>query len=67
MPQLNTSTWFITILSTYISLFILMQLKLIKHNSFTPTPETFNTTEHPTPWETKWTKIYLLPSLPPQL
>nr|YP_009652373.1 ATP synthase F0 subunit 8 [Nothrotheriops shastensis]QDA81215.1 ATP synthase F0 subunit 8 [Nothrotheriops shastensis] len=59
MPQLDTSTWLITITSMYITLFILMQLKLTKHNfPSSPTPKTLNTTEHLTPWETKWTKIY---------
>ncbi|YP_220684.1 ATP synthase F0 subunit 8 (mitochondrion) [Choloepus didactylus] len=59
MPQLDTSTWSITILSTFISLFTLMQLKLTKHNFITPpTPKTPNTTKHTTPWEMKWTKTY---------
>nr|YP_009651543.1 ATP synthase F0 subunit 8 [Megatherium americanum]QDA81137.1 ATP synthase F0 subunit 8 [Megatherium americanum]QDA81150.1 ATP synthase F0 subunit 8 [Megatherium americanum]QDA81163.1 ATP synthase F0 subunit 8 [Megatherium americanum] len=58
MPQLNTSTWFITILSMYISLFALMQLKLAKHSfPASPTPEMPNTTKYLTPWEMKWTKI----------
>nr|YP_009493335.1 ATP synthase F0 subunit 8 [Mylodon darwinii]AWK29296.1 ATP synthase F0 subunit 8 [Mylodon darwinii]QDA81189.1 ATP synthase F0 subunit 8 [Mylodon darwinii]QDA81202.1 ATP synthase F0 subunit 8 [Mylodon darwinii] len=66
MPQLDTSTWFLTILSMFISLFILMQLKLTKHNFPTPpTPKTFNPTKHSIPWEAKWTKIYSsLSSLP---
>nr|YP_009184222.1 ATP synthase F0 subunit 8 [Bradypus pygmaeus]ALF62848.1 ATP synthase F0 subunit 8 [Bradypus variegatus]ALO62197.1 ATP synthase F0 subunit 8 [Bradypus pygmaeus]ATP84980.1 ATP synthase F0 subunit 8 [Bradypus pygmaeus] len=68
MPQLDTSTWFTTIFSTYVSLFILMQPKLAKHNFITPprTPKTPNTMTHSTTWETKWTKIYLPLSSPPQ-
>nr|ALF62874.1 ATP synthase F0 subunit 8 [Choloepus hoffmanni] len=59
MPQLNTSTWSIIILSMLISLFILMQLKLTKHNfPASPMPKTPTTTKHPTPWEMKWTKTY---------
>nr|YP_009651530.1 ATP synthase F0 subunit 8 [Megalonyx jeffersonii]QDA81124.1 ATP synthase F0 subunit 8 [Megalonyx jeffersonii] len=66
MPQLDTSTWLITILSMYISLFILMQLKLTKHNfPSSPMPKMLSAAKHSTPWETKWTKIYLpLSSLP---
>nr|YP_009480326.1 ATP synthase F0 subunit 8 [Bradypus tridactylus]ALO62223.1 ATP synthase F0 subunit 8 [Bradypus tridactylus] len=68
MPQLDTSTWLVIILSTYISLFTLMQPKLAKHNFLTPspTPKTSNTTTHPTPWKTKWTKICLPLLSPPQ-
>nr|YP_009652360.1 ATP synthase F0 subunit 8 [Acratocnus ye]QDA81111.1 ATP synthase F0 subunit 8 [Acratocnus ye] len=63
MPQLDTSTWSTMILSMLVSLFILMQLKLAKHHLTTsPTPKTLSTTTHPTPWETKWTKIYSPPS-----
>nr|YP_009184404.1 ATP synthase F0 subunit 8 [Dasypus sabanicola]YP_009184430.1 ATP synthase F0 subunit 8 [Dasypus yepesi]ALO62483.1 ATP synthase F0 subunit 8 [Dasypus sabanicola]ALO62509.1 ATP synthase F0 subunit 8 [Dasypus yepesi] len=65
MPQLDTSTWFITIVSMLLSLFILMQLKFIKFSSFsTPYSTTMEKTKHLTPWETKWTKIYLPHSLP---
>nr|QOV01466.1 ATP synthase F0 subunit 8 [Hyperacrius fertilis] len=59
MPQLDTSTWFITTLSTTITLFILMQLKISLYD-FPQTPLTklvqLKTTNNP--WETKWTKIY---------
>nr|YP_009652386.1 ATP synthase F0 subunit 8 [Parocnus serus]QDA81228.1 ATP synthase F0 subunit 8 [Parocnus serus] len=59
MPQLNTSTWLITIFSALVSLFVLMQLKLAKHNfTASPTPKTSNMTKYPAPWKTKWTKIY---------
>nr|YP_010029189.1 ATP synthase F0 subunit 8 [Thamnomys kempi]QOU10166.1 ATP synthase F0 subunit 8 [Thamnomys kempi] len=59
MPQLDTSTWFITIISSMITLFILFQLK-ISTQSFplAPTPKTMETQKTKTPWELKWTKIY---------
>nr|ATP84936.1 ATP synthase F0 subunit 8 [Bradypus variegatus]ATP84945.1 ATP synthase F0 subunit 8 [Bradypus variegatus] len=64
MPQLDTSTWFVIIFPMYVSLFTLMQPKLAKHNfPISPTPKTFSTLAHPTPWKTKWTKI-CLPLLP---
>nr|QIJ99213.1 ATP synthase F0 subunit 8 [Ochotona macrotis] len=67
MPQLDTSTWFITILSMVISLFSLIQLKFHKYTYPTnPTPTDLKTTKQPTPWESKWTKIYSPLSLPPQ-
>nr|YP_009184482.1 ATP synthase F0 subunit 8 [Tamandua mexicana]ALO62561.1 ATP synthase F0 subunit 8 [Tamandua mexicana] len=63
MPQLDTSTWLITITSMILTLFILMQLKFTKHYFHqTPMLDTPNSTKHLTPWETKWTKIYLPPS-----
>nr|YP_009466956.1 ATP synthase F0 subunit 8 [Diphylla ecaudata]AOS49747.1 ATP synthase F0 subunit 8 [Diphylla ecaudata] len=59
MPQLDTSTWFTTILSTTITLFTVMQLKISSYTYHT-TPEPKLTTSYKTktPWETKWTKIY---------
>nr|AEK94175.1 ATP synthase FO subunit 8 [Peromyscus leucopus] len=59
MPQLDTSTWFITILSTIITLFVLMQLKISTIN-FPPSPSIKSTelVKTDNPWETKWTKIY---------
>uniref|UniRef100_UPI00315D9DEA ATP synthase F0 subunit 8 n=1 Tax=Corynorhinus mexicanus TaxID=712049 RepID=UPI00315D9DEA len=67
MPQLNTSTWSVTIMSTILTLFIMFQLKFSKYY-FYPNPEPMTTKphEHKTPWETKWTKIYLPLSLPPR-
>nr|YP_009184456.1 ATP synthase F0 subunit 8 [Myrmecophaga tridactyla]ALO62535.1 ATP synthase F0 subunit 8 [Myrmecophaga tridactyla]AYV89939.1 ATP synthase F0 subunit 8 [Myrmecophaga tridactyla] len=60
MPQLDTSTWLITIMSMITTLFILIQLKFTKHNFHpTPTPDMLGMTKQPTPWEMKWTKIYL--------
>lgn len=65
MPQLNTSTWSITILSIIITLFIIFQLKISKHYYYTnPEPLITKTQEHKNPWEIKWTKIYLPLSLP---
>nr|YP_007024960.1 ATP synthase F0 subunit 8 [Apodemus draco]ADP01723.1 ATP synthase subunit 8 [Apodemus draco] len=67
MPQLDTSTWFITVLSTTITLFILMQLKISSQSFPTPpSPKTFTTQMTKNPWESKWTKIYLPLLLPPQ-
>nr|YP_011009688.1 ATP synthase F0 subunit 8 [Vernaya fulva]WPV77693.1 ATP synthase F0 subunit 8 [Vernaya fulva] len=67
MPQLDTSTWFITIISSIITLFILFQLKMSSQNFHTnPTPKTFSSQKTKNPWEQKWTKIYLPLSLPPQ-
>nr|YP_009732743.1 ATP synthase F0 subunit 8 [Bos grunniens x Bos taurus]ACU81430.1 ATP synthase F0 subunit 8 [Bos grunniens]ACU81443.1 ATP synthase F0 subunit 8 [Bos grunniens]ACU81456.1 ATP synthase F0 subunit 8 [Bos grunniens]ACU81534.1 ATP synthase F0 subunit 8 [Bos grunniens]ACU81586.1 ATP synthase F0 subunit 8 [Bos grunniens] len=65
MPQLDTSTWLTMILSMFLTLFIIFQLKISKHN-FYYNPELTSTKmlKQNTPWETKWTKIYLPLSLP---
>nr|ACZ28977.1 ATP synthase F0 subunit 8 [Meles meles]QEI26152.1 ATP synthase F0 subunit 8 [Meles meles] len=67
MPQLDTSTWPITILSMIITLFIMFQLKVSKYN-FTENPEQklVSVPKTITPWEKKWTKIYFPLSLPQQ-
>nr|QHB77338.1 ATP synthase F0 subunit 8 [Hylomyscus parvus] len=67
MPQLDTSTWFITIISSLITLFILFQLK-ISSQSFPlpPSPKITTTLKTKNPWESKWTKIYSPLSLPLQ-
>nr|AEP21654.1 ATP synthase F0 subunit 8 [Passalites nemorivagus]UUJ35790.1 ATP synthase F0 subunit 8 [Passalites nemorivagus] len=66
MPQLDTSTWFMMITSMFLTLFIIFQLKVSKHNfPFNPEPMSTKTQKQNTPWETKWTKIYL-PLLLPQ-
>uniref|UniRef100_UPI0030FF3396 ATP synthase F0 subunit 8 n=1 Tax=Sicista caudata TaxID=2599793 RepID=UPI0030FF3396 len=65
MPQLDTSTWFITILSSTAGLFTLLQLKLAPFKFYplpTQKPLSFSTT--PISWELKWTKIYLPLLLP---
>nr|YP_010455638.1 ATP synthase F0 subunit 8 [Sturnira ludovici]UUA63399.1 ATP synthase F0 subunit 8 [Sturnira ludovici] len=65
MPQLDTSTWFITIISTVLTLFIIMQLKISSYHYYSnPEPKTTKTTKSLIPWETKWTKIYSPLSLP---
>nr|YP_009495691.1 ATP synthase F0 subunit 8 [Moschiola indica]ASH94735.1 ATP synthase F0 subunit 8 [Moschiola indica] len=67
MPQLNTSTWTITILSMLLTLFILFQLKISKYMYYTnPESTSAKLQKQNTPWETKWTKIYLPLSLPQQ-
>nr|QIJ99347.1 ATP synthase F0 subunit 8 [Ochotona sp. WJ-2016a] len=67
MPQLDTSTWFITILAMLISLFSLIQLKFYKYTfPANPSPTGLKTEKQTTPWESKWTKIYSPLSLPPQ-
>ncbi|CAI9151069.1 ATP synthase F0 subunit 8 (mitochondrion) [Rangifer tarandus platyrhynchus] len=66
MPQLDTSTWFMMIMSMFLTLFIIFQLKVSKHNFFfNPELTSIETQKQNTPWETKWTKIYL-PLLLPQ-
>nr|ACI41640.1 ATP synthase F0 subunit 8 [Sus scrofa] len=67
MPQLDTSTWFITITSMIMTLFILFQLK-ISNYSYPASPKSIElkTQKHSTPWEMKWTKIYLPLLLPPR-
>nr|YP_009646901.1 ATP synthase F0 subunit 8 [Conepatus chinga]QCX31731.1 ATP synthase F0 subunit 8 [Conepatus chinga] len=65
MPQLDTSTWTITILSMIMTLFIMFQLKISKYN-FPKDPESklMNLSKTMLPWEKKWTKIYSPLSLP---
>nr|YP_007627281.1 ATP synthase F0 subunit 8 [Redunca arundinum]AEP22096.1 ATP synthase F0 subunit 8 [Redunca arundinum] len=65
MPQLDTSTWLTMILSMFLVLFIIFQLKISKHNfHYSPKPTSTKASKQNTPWETKWTKIYLPLSLP---
>nr|QQW47742.1 ATP synthase F0 subunit 8 [Civettictis civetta] len=67
MPQLDTSTWFITILSMIMTLFIVFQLKISKHlYPGNPEPKSTMMLKQPNPWEKKWTKIYSPLSLPLQ-
>nr|APC60914.1 ATP synthase F0 subunit 8 [Hoplomys gymnurus] len=60
MPQLDTSTWFIVIMSMLLTLFIIFQLKILTHQ-FPTNPQSMylKQTKQNTPWEEKWTKIYL--------
>nr|YP_009865061.1 ATP synthase F0 subunit 8 [Scarturus williamsi]QKE47124.1 ATP synthase F0 subunit 8 [Scarturus williamsi] len=65
MPQLDTSTWFITILSMFLTLFILLQTKISSFNYYlTPSTKLIASQKSHNPWELKWTKIYLPLSLP---
>nr|APC60707.1 ATP synthase F0 subunit 8 [Trinomys paratus] len=59
MPQLDTSTWLVTILSMLLTLFIIFQLKTLTHQ-FPTNPQSthLKLTKQQTPWEKKWTKIY---------
>nr|QAB46314.1 ATP synthase F0 subunit 8 [Sundasciurus lowii] len=67
MPQLDTSTWLITIMSMFLALFILFQIKISNHSfPSNPSPKNLTLSQHKTPWENKWTKIYLPLSLPLQ-
>nr|YP_009413191.1 ATP synthase F0 subunit 8 [Sigmodon hispidus]ASN66983.1 ATP synthase F0 subunit 8 [Sigmodon hispidus] len=67
MPQLDTSTWFITVLSATITLFIFMQLKISSQEfPLSPLVKSVSSTKAKNPWELKWTKIYLPLSLPLQ-
>nr|YP_007626567.1 ATP synthase F0 subunit 8 [Pudu mephistophiles]AEP22057.1 ATP synthase F0 subunit 8 [Pudu mephistophiles] len=64
MPQLDTSTWFMMIMSMFMTLFIIFQLKISKHSFFfNPEPMLTGMQKQITPWEMKWTKIYLPLSL----
>nr|QAB46540.1 ATP synthase F0 subunit 8 [Sundasciurus tenuis] len=67
MPQLDTSTWLVTIISMFLALFIFFQIKMSNHLfPHNPSPKSTMLTQHKTPWNIKWTKIYLPLSLPLQ-
>nr|AAQ93734.1 ATP synthase F0 subunit 8 [Otaria byronia] len=67
MPQLDTSTWFTTIMSMILALFVVFQLKISKHHfPMNPELKPLLTSKTNTPWEKKWTKIYSPLSLPLQ-
>nr|APC60694.1 ATP synthase F0 subunit 8 [Trinomys iheringi] len=60
MPQLDTSTWSITIMSMILTLFIILQLKTLSHQFPTnPQSTCLKQMKQKIPWEKKWTKIYL--------
>nr|UFH81757.1 ATP synthase F0 subunit 8 [Orcaella brevirostris] len=60
MPQLDTSTWLLTILSMIFTLFTLLQLKISKHFHLpSPKPAGTKLQKQQTPWNHTWTKIYL--------
>nr|YP_659490.1 ATP synthase F0 subunit 8 [Piliocolobus badius]ABD39296.1 ATP synthase F0 subunit 8 [Piliocolobus badius] len=59
MPQLNTSTWFIVIMTMLPTLYIIMQLKLLSTNYYPHPSQNFSKMQtHNNPWQLKWTKIY---------
>nr|DAZ87726.1 TPA_asm: ATP synthase F0 subunit 8 [Microgale fotsifotsy] len=65
MPQLDTTPWFITIMSMLLTLYFIMQSKISKITMhLDPSTKPFKSTEHHNPWNNKWTKIYLPHSLP---
>nr|YP_003856725.1 ATP synthase F0 subunit 8 [Lepilemur hubbardorum]ADF57786.1 ATP synthase F0 subunit 8 [Lepilemur hubbardorum] len=67
MPQLDTSTWFVTISSMILTLFIIFQLKVSKLNyPLKLTSKLLSSHNHINPWESKWTKIYSPLLLPQQ-
>nr|YP_009630822.1 ATP synthase F0 subunit 8 [Mesoplodon mirus]QBS32909.1 ATP synthase F0 subunit 8 [Mesoplodon mirus]UDH58706.1 ATP synthase F0 subunit 8 [Mesoplodon mirus]UDH58719.1 ATP synthase F0 subunit 8 [Mesoplodon mirus]UDH58732.1 ATP synthase F0 subunit 8 [Mesoplodon mirus]UDH58745.1 ATP synthase F0 subunit 8 [Mesoplodon mirus] len=59
MPQLDTSTWFLIIMSMLLTLFALFQLKISKHFYYYNPKTTTKSQKQQTPWNTTWTKIYL--------
>nr|WAK98875.1 ATP synthase F0 subunit 8 [Trichosurus vulpecula]WAK99005.1 ATP synthase F0 subunit 8 [Trichosurus vulpecula]WAK99018.1 ATP synthase F0 subunit 8 [Trichosurus vulpecula]WAK99057.1 ATP synthase F0 subunit 8 [Trichosurus vulpecula]WAK99070.1 ATP synthase F0 subunit 8 [Trichosurus vulpecula] len=66
MPQLDTSTWFLTITLMIISLFCVYQTKMINQTmiSITQQDKKDITSQTQLHWEKKWTKIYLPHSSP---
>nr|AIG22984.1 ATP synthase F0 subunit 8 [Cercartetus concinnus] len=66
MPQLDTSTWFMTIVLMIVSLFCVYQLKMTNQTliSTMTQDEKQSYSMTPLPWEKKWTKIYLPHSSP---
>nr|YP_009159482.1 ATP synthase F0 subunit 8 [Macaca leonina]AKQ19863.1 ATP synthase F0 subunit 8 [Macaca leonina] len=67
MPQLDTSTWFTTIMTMLLTLYLIMQLKLLNMN-----PRQLPLTKNPDlqtysiRWQPKWTKTCLPHSQPQQ-
>nr|YP_006460547.1 ATP synthase F0 subunit 8 [Pygathrix cinerea 2 RL-2012]YP_659503.1 ATP synthase F0 subunit 8 [Pygathrix nemaeus]ABD39309.1 ATP synthase F0 subunit 8 [Pygathrix nemaeus]ADZ37168.1 ATP synthase F0 subunit 8 [Pygathrix nemaeus]AFK92082.1 ATP synthase F0 subunit 8 [Pygathrix cinerea 2 RL-2012] len=60
MPQLNTSTWLITIMTMLPALYLIMQLKLLNMVYYFPPSQKVSSTQmFNNPWQLKWTKIYL--------
>nr|YP_008378934.1 ATP synthase subunit 8 [Cercopithecus albogularis]AGM47428.1 ATP synthase subunit 8 [Cercopithecus albogularis] len=67
MPQLDTSTWFITITTMLPTLYLIMQLKLLNTSYYKPPSQKNSNKQTPNNhWQLKWTKIYLLYSRPQQ-
>nr|YP_007625631.1 ATP synthase F0 subunit 8 [Simias concolor]ADZ37155.1 ATP synthase F0 subunit 8 [Simias concolor] len=60
MPQLNTSTWLITIMAMLPALYLIMQLKLLNTTyHFSPSQKVLDMQMINNSWQLKWTKIYL--------
>nr|QIS91911.1 ATP synthase F0 subunit 8 [Geocapromys ingrahami]QIS91937.1 ATP synthase F0 subunit 8 [Geocapromys ingrahami]WGT93153.1 ATP synthase F0 subunit 8 [Geocapromys ingrahami] len=60
MPQLDTSTWLINILSMLFTLLVIFQLKTLTHQyPYNPQLISLKQKKQKTPWEMKWTKTYL--------
>nr|YP_009024883.1 ATP synthase F0 subunit 8 [Allochrocebus lhoesti]AHN49871.1 ATP synthase F0 subunit 8 [Allochrocebus lhoesti] len=60
MPQLDTSTWFTTIMAMLPALYLITQLKLLNTNFYQPPPQKNPNKQAPNNhWQLKWTKIYL--------
>nr|ATZ81948.1 ATP synthase F0 subunit 8 [Osphranter bernardus] len=61
MPQLDTSTWLLTITLMILALFCIYQSKMINHTMISIPPQDKKIIQPTTqlPWESKWTKIYL--------
>nr|QII41594.1 ATP synthase F0 subunit 8 [Cercopithecus erythrotis camerunensis] len=60
MPQLDTSTWFTTIVAMLLALYLVTQLKLLNTNFYQPhTQKNPNKQTPNNHWQLKWTKIYL--------
>nr|AIG23569.1 ATP synthase F0 subunit 8 [Pseudochirops albertisii] len=68
MPQLDTSTWPITITLTTLAVFCIYQLKMLNQNMISTFSQDQNKLNPKTqlPWKNKWTKIYLPHSSPQQ-
>ncbi|YP_637040.1 ATP synthase F0 subunit 8 (mitochondrion) [Petaurus breviceps] len=66
MPQLDTSTWYMTISLMVVALFCIYQLKMLNHSLTSITPQDEKPLHHKIqlPWDKKWTKIYLPHSSP---
>nr|YP_637027.1 ATP synthase F0 subunit 8 [Dactylopsila trivirgata]BAE93984.1 ATP synthase subunit 8 [Dactylopsila trivirgata] len=64
MPQLDTSTWSLTITLMLISLFCIYQLKMLNQTmtSISSQEDKILYPKPQLPWEKKWTKTYLLHS-----
>nr|QNM39147.1 ATP synthase F0 subunit 8 [Macaca nigra] len=60
MPQLDTSTWFTTIMAMLLTLYLTMQLKLLNMDHYQlPLTKNPNLQTHNTRWQPKWTKTCL--------